>query len=112
MWSLFAAGKQRDGYSGLIGRISGRILEDCLLFTRDRYKWYPIKDAMKMYPGKKDAEALSWGQEESMKRKLIGKWHAAAFWCSALYFALTASGVFTISAGSWPGNTETWWHPT
>ena len=38
-----------------------------------------------------------------MKRKLIGKWHAAAFLVFCFVFALTASGVFYNQRGKLAG---------
>ena len=38
-----------------------------------------------------------------MKRKLIGKWHVAAFFVFCFVFALTASGVFYNQRGKLAG---------
>ena len=39
-----------------------------------------------------------------MKRKLIGKWHVAAFLVFCVVFALTASGVFYNQRGKLAGD--------
>jgi len=60
---------------------------------------------MKIYPDKRVPKIFVM-QEEAMKRKLIGRWHAAAFLVFCFVFALTASGVFYNQRGKLAGEFE------